>query len=176
MLNPELFHAAPASGLRAGDRAPITPATVQAAVDRLNADPLYGRPTQLNLPAHAGEVMVAWYRSARPGGGSPLATDIARQVMVNPYTLQIAGERNWGKIGASRRLLMPTLFHLHRYLAAGELGKTVIGISGLVLLITSIAGVVLWWPKRNRKALRHAFTISRRGSWSRFNGKLILTA
>lgn len=169
MLNPDLFHVAPASGVTSDAPAAITPAKVQQAFERLAADPHYGRPTQITLPAQANQTLIAWYRGGPSSQTSPLVLQTSRQVMVNPYTLQIAGERNWGEIGISRRLLMPTLFHLHRYLVAGEVGKTVIGISGLVLLITSVTGLVLWWPKRNRKALRQALTISHGGSWPRFN-------
>lgn len=169
MLNPDLFQVAPAAGVSADGPASLTPARVQQVIERLAADPRYGRPTQIMLPQHADETLIAWYRNAPSGKASLLALETSRQVMLNPYTLQIAGERNWGEIGLTRRLLMPTLFHLHRYLLTGEFGKTVIGISGLVLLIMSIAGVVLWWPKPNRTALRQAFTISQRGSWSRFN-------
>lgn len=169
LLNPDLFYVAPAPGVNADDPALITPAKVQAVIDRLAADPRYGPPTQITLAEHANETLIAWYRRSPSGNTSLLALETSRQVMVNPYTLQITGERNWEEIGTSRRLLMPTLFHFHRYLIAGELGKTVIGISGLVLLITSITGIVLWWPKHHGKALRQAFTISYRGSWSAFN-------
>jgi uncharacterized iron-regulated membrane protein len=168
MLNPDLFQVAPASGVIPDASASITPARVQQAFERLAADPRYGRPTQITLSAQANETLVAWYRSGPSTQASPLALQTSRQVMLNPDTLQIAGERNWGNIGMSRRLLMPTLFHLHRYLLAGEIGKTAIGISALVLVITSSAGALLWWPKRQRKALRQAFTISRGGSWPRF--------
>jgi uncharacterized iron-regulated membrane protein len=163
MLNPELFHAVPEASTS------MTPARVEQAFERLAADPRYGRPTQMTLAAQADETLIAWYRSAPSSQASPLALQTSRQVMVNPHTLQVAGERNWGDIGVSRRLLMPTLFHLHRYLVASEFGKTVIGISGLVMLITSVAGALLWWPKFNWKSLRRALTISHGGSWPRFN-------
>ena len=168
MLNPDLFRVAPAPGVNPDAPASTTPARVQQAFERLAGDPRYGRPSQITLAAQADETVIAWYRSGPSTQASPLALQISRQVMLNPGTLQIAGERNWGDIGMSRRLLMPTLFHLHRYLLAGEIGKTAIGISGLMLLITSSAGVLLWWPKRQRKALRQAFTISHGGSWPRF--------
>ncbi|MGH8436789.1 MAG: PepSY-associated TM helix domain-containing protein [Pseudomonas sp.] len=169
MLNPDLFHVGSMSGVVADNPVRVTSAKVREVVDRLAADPQYGRPVQLMLPEHADEVFVAWYRKESPDNASLLAIKISRQVMVNPYTLQVTGERDWGELGISRRLLMPTLFHLHRYLAAGEFGKTVIGVSGLVLFVTALSGVVLWWPQLNRKALRQALSISRRGSWPRFN-------
>jgi uncharacterized iron-regulated membrane protein len=138
-------------------------------VDRLADDPRYGRPAQLMLPEQAGDVFVAWYPKQPSANDSPLAMEVSRQVMVNPYTLQVTGERNWGELGISRRLLMPTIFHLHRYLVAGELGKTVIGVAGLMLVVAAITGTMLWWPRPNRQALRRALSISRSGSWAGFN-------
>jgi uncharacterized iron-regulated membrane protein len=170
LLNPDLFHVT--SVLRDGDRpARISPETVQRIVNRLSADPAYGRPSMLMLPEQADETVVAWYRKAPGAGGakSPFALDASRQVMIDPYTLAVAGERVWGDIGISRRLLMPTVFHLHRYLLTGEVGKTVIGISGLAMLIMTSAGLVLWWPKGTLEGWRKALAISYRGSWPRLN-------
>lgn len=167
LLNPDLFQVAAAPGPGSGGPSASTPARVQAVVDRLSLDPQYGRPAQLMIPGNADEVFVAWYRSEPATKGSLLATETSRQVMVDPHTLRVKGERIWGEPGVSRRLLMPTIFHLHRYLLAGEFGKILIGVSGLVLLFTAISGLVLWWPKLNRKALRLAVSISYRGSWPR---------
>lgn len=169
-LNPDLFHVAPPPVLGDGRRpAWISPETVQRIVDRLSADPAYGRPSMMTLPEQANETVVAWYRKAPSDTPSPFTLDVSRQVMIDPYTLAVAGERVWGEIGISRRLLMPTIFHLHRYLLAGEVGKTVIGISGLALLIMTIAGIVLWWPKGTLGGWRKALAISYRGSWPRLN-------
>jgi len=154
-LNPGLLHSRAARG--SADVAP-TPAQVQAAFDRLATEPGYGRPTQLMLPYEADDVYVAWYRKPNKDKGS-FGTDVARQVMLDRYTLAILGERNYGEFGLSRELLMPTLFHLHRYLLAGEFGKTVTGISGLLLTLTSLLGLVLWWPKHTLSSLRKALTV-----------------
>ncbi|KQV44996.1 hypothetical protein ASC93_00075 [Massilia sp. Root335] len=162
MLNPALFHAAPAPG-------PLAPAAVKRIVDRLAADPAYGRPSQLMLPARGGEVAVAWYRLPPAAGRGPFTLDRSRQVMVDPASLAVTGERVWGQAGLSRPLLMPTLFHLHRYLLAGDAGKTVVAVSGLALLFTSVAGFVLWWPRARLAAWRKAFSVAYRGSWPRLN-------
>lgn len=169
MLNPELLRVASVPGMNTESLALITPAKVSDVVDRLADDPQYGRPLQLMLPEQADDVFVAWYPKKPSANDSPLVMEVSRQVMVNPYTLQVTGERNWGELGISRRLVMPTIFHLHRYLAAGEFGKTVIGIAGLMLVLAAITGIVLWWPKPNWQALRRALSISSRGSWPRFN-------
>lgn len=161
-LNPALFHAAQAAG-------PPGPDGIARIVDRLAGDPAYGRPTQVTLPARGGEAAVAWYRLAPAGGRGPFALDRSRQVMLDPATLAVTGERVWGEPGLSRPLLMPTLFHLHRYLLAGDVGKTVIAVSGLALLCTSLLGIALWWPRASVDAWRKALTVSYRGSWPRLH-------
>jgi uncharacterized iron-regulated membrane protein len=87
--------------------------------------------------------------------------------MVDGHSLEVLGERNWGEFGLTPRLLMPTLFHVHRYLLAGEVGKTVMGVSGLALLLTSLIGLVLWWPGLKAKAWRQNLRIAYGGSWKR---------
>jgi uncharacterized iron-regulated membrane protein len=157
-LNPGLLHSRGAAGQ--ADVAP-TPLQAQAAVDRLAGAPGYGKPTMLMLPYHADEVYVAWYRKANKDKGS-FDMDVSRQVMLDRYTLDILGERNYGEFGLSRELVMPTLFQLHRYLFAGDVGKTVVGISGLLLTVTSLLGLALWWPKLTLASLRKSLTV--RGS------------
>lgn len=158
LLNPDLFHASAPQA--------VTPARAQAVIDSLSADPRYGRPSQIVLPQRPEEAYVASYRAAGPRT-SGWTLDVTRQVMVDGHSLQVLGERNWGEVGVGRRLLMPTLFHLHRYLLAGEVGKTVTAVSGLALLVTSLLGLVLWWPGRKLKAWRQGLRISYGGSWKR---------
>jgi len=154
-LNPGLLHSRGADGQM---HAAPAPAQVQAVFARLAAEPGYGKPSQLTLPYGPDDVYVAWYRQPPREKGS-FANDVSRQVMLDRYTLEVLGERNYGEFGLSRPLLMPTLFHLHRYLLAGEVGKTVIGISGLLLALTSLLGIALWWPKTTLASLRKALTV-----------------
>lgn len=172
LLNPDLFRVPAANNAARADPPRPSAATVQAVFERLAADPLYGRPSQLILPEHAGDVFVAWYRPPAARNPSSLEQEIFWQVMVDPATTRVAGERNWGEAGLSRRLLLPTLFHLHRYLLAGEVGKTIIGISGLLMFAIAVSGLVLWFPTLNRKALWQALRVSHRGSWPRFHFSL----
>lgn len=172
MLNPDLLQVSPPPGLAASAPLSFSPAAIEAMSDTLSANPRYGRPSMLVFPEHAGGVVVAWYRPRTAPNTSPLTQEVARQVMLDPATLAVTGERNWGEPGLSRRLLMPTLFHLHRYLVAGEVGKTIIGVSGLVLVLTAISGIILWWPRMHRKAIWQAMTVSHGGSWPRFHFRL----
>ena len=159
LLNPGLLQVAP-QGMAA------TPETTEAVTAMLARDPRYGRPTMVELPGHAGDVFVAWYRPA------PAAGAVSRQVMVDPATMRITGERNWGEAGLTRLLLMPTLFHIHRYLVAGETGKTVVAVTGVALALMVLSGMVVWWPRMARSAWLHALTVRHGGSWPRFSFQL----
>jgi uncharacterized iron-regulated membrane protein len=163
-LNPHLLQA---STPAPGQVFHVTPRTVQAVVDTLAADPAYGKPSQLNPPADARDVYVASYRQA--GKPSPFSQAIVRQVMVDPYTLQVKGERDWGRFGLTRPLLMSGMFHLHRYLLSGEVGKTITGVSGVMLLLMALTGIYLWWPRLQWTAIKRALTVSHGGSWPRFH-------
>ncbi len=164
-LNPELLVASESVPL------PLRADTVQQVVARLKADPQYGKPRMLMLPVSERDVFIAWYHVKEPGTGS-VVPGRSRQVMVDPATLAIKGERVWGEPGLSRPLLMPTLFHLHHYLLAGDTGKTVAGVGGMLLLFTVLAGIALWWPKLKARAIVQAFRITHGGSWWRLNYSL----
>lgn len=169
-LNPGLLQAPLPSWAAEGAPVRVSPQLVQAAYDKLAADPAYGRPAQLTFPAFAGDVFVATYRN--PSAKSALELAVSRQVMLDPATLRILGERNWGETGFSRPLLMPTLFHLHRYMVAGDVGKTVVGVCGVILMVIAVTGLVLWWPKPSWAALRAALTVRYGGSLPRLNYSL----
>lgn len=169
-LNPGLLHVAPPAGLADGAALTIAPAAAQAAVARLERDPRYGRPGMIVFPERAGDVFVAWYKPS--GAGPAWRMEASRQVMVDPATLQVTGERNWGEPGLSRPLLMPTLFHVHRYLVAGDVGKTVTAITGISLALMTLTGIVLWWPRLTLAALRAALSVRHGGNWPRFSFQL----
>ncbi|MFZ6766591.1 PepSY-associated TM helix domain-containing protein [Undibacterium sp. Di26W] len=161
LLNPSLFK----STHTASNAERVTPAMVQAAVDMLQADDhngrygRYGRPRQVMIPASTAEVFVAWYPPT-PQDRSIFGQNWSRQVMLDPMTMAVTGERNWGEYGLSPALLIPTIYHLHRYMLLGETGKTVIAVCGLMLILMSVSGLFLWLPKPAWKALRQALTVN----------------
>lgn len=169
-LNPGLLQVAPPAGAQAGAEARPAPAQAAAVVARLAGDPAYGRPDTLFLPEVHGDVYVAWYRPEKPDAS--WTQGVTRQVMVDPASLAVLGERNWGEAGLARPLLMPTLFHLHRYLMAGEAGKLVIAVQGVALLLLTLTGIVVWWPKLTVSAFWHAITVRRGGNWPKFSFQL----
>lgn len=169
-LNPGLLQVAPPSGTVAGTEARPSPAQVAAVAARLAGDPAYGRPDTLFLPEVHGDVYVAWYRPEKPA--SNWTQGVTRQVMVDPANLAVLGERNWGEAGFSRPLLMPTLFHLHRYLMAGDAGKLIIAVQGVALMLLTLTGIVVWWPKMSLSAFWHAISVRRGGNWPKFSFQL----
>ena len=157
-LNPTLLRVAQPAD------APQAPGIMaQRVLARLAADPRYGKPSQLQLPRHAEGVVVASYRAPKAEKDA-WAIPVTRQVMVDPGTLAVLGEREYGRFGLTRPLLMSTLFHVHRYLFAGEVGKVVMGLAGLALFLIGALGVALWWPKATWAALVKSFAIG--GHWT----------
>ncbi|MGZ8301829.1 MAG: PepSY-associated TM helix domain-containing protein [Telluria sp.] len=172
MLNPGLLHVAPPPGTRAGEPLRPAPARVAAVAGMLEEHARYGRPNMIELPERAGDVYVAWYRPSPVEGGAPWRQAVTRQVMVDPASLAVIGERNWGEAGLSRPLLMPTLFHIHRYLVAGEAGKVVIAVTGVSFVLIIVTGMILWWPRMARAAILKALTVRHGGNWPRFSFQL----
>lgn len=118
------------------------PLTIQQVLDAYrSADP----PLQVNhlsIPkasSHAYSAYVTEIRSdgSRRGG----------KVYLNPYT----GELTWA---GDKFTISHLIINVHRHLAAGKIGQQIIGISSLVLAITCIIGLILWWPLRGRTFVR----------------------
>ncbi len=57
---------------------------------------------------------------------------------VNPYTGAVLGKRQWG------RTLMTFIYDIHITLLAGEFGGIVVGICGILLLLLTVTGLILW--------------------------------
>jgi uncharacterized iron-regulated membrane protein len=82
------------------------------------------------------------------------------QVLLNPYTGEIMGER------ISDRTLVGFVLSLHYTLASGEIGVVIMGIAALLLFILSLTGIVLWSGWRN---LISGFKIKWNGHIKRIN-------
>jgi uncharacterized iron-regulated membrane protein len=82
------------------------------------------------------------------------------EVLVNPYTAQILGERVYD------RNLIAFILALHYTLLAGEVGTATAGVAALLLFILSISGILLWPGWRNLIA---GFKIKWNGHIKRLN-------
>ena len=60
-------------------------------------------------------------------------------LFVDPYTGDVRGDAQQGNRFVSR------VHQFHTHLLAGEIGKQIVGWSGVFLLLLSITGIVLWW-------------------------------
>ncbi len=72
-----------------------------------------------------------------------------REVFVHPSTAAIVGDRDW-------LTFTKAVWVLHNGLIAGRLGEDVVGYLALVLLVSLLGGIIIWWPKKGgfRRALR----------------------
>lgn len=89
------------------------------------------------------------FRFVMARAGQPSSPFEDLEVFVNPQTAQIMGSRPWFTF-------MKAVWLLHNGLIAGPTGKLIVGILSLFLVVTLIAGVVLWWPANGKfgRALR----------------------
>lgn len=144
-LNPTLLTVQPA-----GEHAPFT-AIVTAA---RSVAPLAAIPTRVYFPAHPQQPMKVRFSVPRAGQDGQL------DVLVNPFTTEVLGQRYWGGY------LVSFLYQLHHTLLAGDIGETIVGVIGLMLLGVTVAGLVAWWPSFTN--LVQAFKVRRGGSRTRF--------
>ncbi len=105
-----------------------------------SADPPL-RVNHLGVPKSPTHSYSAYCTEIRPEGNR------GGRVFLNPYT----GE--FSRIGDGFSI-SHLLIAVHRHLAAGRTGQLIVAISSIVLAITCIIGLVLWWPLRGRTFVR----------------------
>lgn len=92
-------------------------------------------------------------------------------VFVNPYTAKVTGTRVW--YHASNPLehsLMGFIFKLHYSLLFGNNGALLVGILGVLLTVSVLTGLIVWWPLTGK--WRQALTIKPRSGAERMNHDL----
>ncbi|MBW3595794.1 MAG: PepSY domain-containing protein [Planctomycetes bacterium] len=115
-----------------------------------------GEPKQaaaLSSPRVENGVWIVWFQ------GGTEEEPVFSQVYVDPYTAKVIGQRVWGED------LMSWIYKLHYTLHGGDFGETLVGVGGLIFMLSIGSGVYLWWPLW-KNGWRAAFAV-RRGS--RFN-------
>lgn len=128
-LRPDLHHVDPA-----GDRGSMD--AVFEVVDDTYPE---ATPWIANLPSEPTDPVVV-----RLGPEAP-------SVYVDPYRGRILGDQR------PDEGLVNTTVGLHVELLAGRTGGLIVGVSGLLLVLLTVTGLVLWWPRRLKqtwKALR----------------------
>ena len=131
-LNPELRPSAPG--------APAV--SVQAVVDKVRA--LYPDREggwRIEMPLNENTPVTIRYANASEREGrsfSPLL------ITLDPLTLEPTSRRVWGDY------LVTFIYDLHYTLLFDKPGKIAVGIIGLIMLMSLLSGLWLWWPSKSR--------------------------
>jgi len=87
------------------------------------------------------------------------------QAFMNPYTGELISLYSY------RNTFFYTMFALHRWLLADDIGKLIVGVSTLLFLVILLTGIILWLPK-NVKILKQRLTLKWNAGWKRINHDL----
>ena len=112
---------------------------------------------RFEIPDHPNRAITARYykpQETSHHGFAPL------MVSMNPYTGEIISKRFWGQY------LLTWLFDLHYTLLLDQTGKVLMAIVGVILMLSLLSGLYLWWP--SKKQLRSAFSIKSNSSVQRY--------
>lgn len=96
-------------------------------------------PAQIRLPREAGQpVTVVGYRSvpAQPGQRPPSLT-----AWIDPASGRVLD------VGDPRQDLRGVIHRLHGNLMLPQSGRPVVGWLGVAMLISSLTGLIIWWPR-----------------------------
>lgn len=133
--------------LRLPEPAPVV-GTWQTVLDALQqAHPQRDRGWRIELPPGGQGLVTARYLAPVETRGAFFAPLL---VSVDPASGRVLASRFWGDFAAT------WLFDLHYTLLLGEDGRIAVGALGLLMSVSLVAGLVLWWPRRGqwRAALR----------------------
>lgn len=141
--------------------------TMETEIDRwLNPSLWYVQPGgQVKTADELLDLVKDGVPGARAGGiRIPATPDLAyefglndsRMAYIDPYTGRLLGTRSRAD------MITVTIHNLHTKLLAGETGETIVGISALLLVMLSISGLILWWPRK-------ILAISSSAPWVRWN-------
>ncbi|WP_437229226.1 PepSY-associated TM helix domain-containing protein [Planctomicrobium sp. SH661] len=100
----------------------------------------------VDFPRSENGVWTVWYQT-----GTKASPELTK-VYFNPFNAHITGTRVHGED------LMTWLYKLHVELLSGPTGETIVGIIGILLMISVVSGILLWWPLW-RHSWRAAFSI-----------------
>ena len=90
-----------------------------------------------------------------------------QRIFVDPYSAQVTGIRNYAVDQWVPDHLIDFLFQLHFSLLLGTNGIVMMAIIALILIISLITGLIVWWPATGQ--WRKALTIKRHAGPVRFN-------
>lgn len=119
----------------------------------------------LNAVRHARPDATPWIANLPTEPTDPVVVRLgpeAPSIFIDPYRARVLGVRG------PDEGLMNTLTTLHVHLWAGTTGGIIVGVTGLLLVLLTATGLVLWWPRRLR-ALWNALRVAWRHGPLRIN-------
>lgn len=125
-LNPALMHVEAQGKPQSIDLnlAPVTRSHPNLAIDSIQLPKTNSDPVVVTIETAQGE---------------------RQEIYINPYTSTILGERIWEKS------IIGFMHTLHYTLLAGKTGQIVAGVEGLLFLVVSLTGMLLWTGWRRLK-------------------------
>lgn len=136
-------------------------AVESAGIERKSIDSLinrfekqFGKATQLSIfPEVNRSILISSSGKNSPG----------MSVYYDPYSGEQLGIKN---VTAGKFFVI--VLDLHRFLLAGDIGKTIVGTAVLIFVYILFSGFILWLPKK-WKQLKKGFTIKWRARFYRLN-------
>lgn len=84
-------------------------------------------------------------------------------IYMNPYTGEILKQDK--TVG-----FFYTIAHMHSNMAMGEIGGWIVSISTIIFVLSTLTGIVLWWPRRwNKASVNSSFKIKWSARFKRVN-------
>lgn len=143
------------------------PPSLQPLASALQAaHPGRGGAWRIEMPLTAGSPLTARYDKPEESRGRKFAPLL---VSLDAGKAAVTGSRFWG------RTAMTWLYDLHYLLLIDGWGATLMGVTGLLLALSLLSGLALWWPANGnwRSALRlrwQAGTVRRTYDLHKFGG------
>jgi len=128
LLNPHLVIEQPQGKYQSLDK-------IMAAV-KIAHPQRYGSWT-LEMPQSPHGMITAWYEKPRETYFELYAP---LMVSVNPYTAEVITSRFWGQT------VTTWIVDLHTQLQQGSFGWQAVGVLGVILIVSVVTGLGLWWP------------------------------
>ncbi|MDD5033688.1 MAG: PepSY-associated TM helix domain-containing protein [Methylococcaceae bacterium] len=164
-LSPDLYRVERAEGVR-----PLPPTALDEAAR--TALPEGTKIGWVEFPRDSEQALNLSYLA--PSVSMPGEKDV-RQLFIDPFTGTVKGERLWYPADYfSGMPFMALMFKLHYALLMKDYGVVMVGILSVLLIISVLTGLILWWPLTGKWA--QALTIKPRASIERFNFDLHKTS
>jgi uncharacterized iron-regulated membrane protein len=95
---------------------------------------------------------------------NPDETDF-NQLILNPYTGEMLGHRQFGDLREGLHNLMPFIYEFHYNLMLGNWGIWILGITAIIWIFQSLLGLFTSFPKRGKHSHNRSFLKKWKSAW-----------